>query len=354
MAVAVSDFIEGLTPGTGAKTKGQYLETIREIFAKNLERQTFLGMAEKVPFKQYQGNIIMQNRLDAMKRVTLPLNNKYSDGQTLNRQTISAKNIELEYWLYGSFVEYTKWLKMTQDNKIEPITFVNISKNGVESVEAITREYLVKGAKVFSDKDTFTFAGCPCSLWRGVGGSVAAGSLTTANGIPNLADIIDITTDIKMKNGQDVTVVMSQYQANYLAMNDTNWKNFMNAIYNGQKNGSPIKTGRFDVDYMGCHFQIMQDYIGENIGIEETPIIVEDMFIMAKGAYRVTDSYNSFDVNVVGFDKKDLSDIYNLTKGVSWQVPFGIATVNSTMIYKIQTMYTGMPATATIFDELNV
>ena len=236
-------------------------------------------MCEKVPFMKHMGNAIKRNEFDKMKPTTLPLNNDYSDGQNLNKQTVSARNVEMKVWLYGAFVELNKWLVMTQDSKIDPITMENINQNAIESTEAKVREYLTKGDRVFQDKDTSTFSGCPCSVWVGKSGTQTASNITgTGAGGLDLGVIREIVREVQMLNGKDVQVVLSQYAADALAQTDDTWQKLVIAAYTGKGSttSNPLQTAAFNVPYMGCNFKIMQDYIAEDITAGSDTVTVDE------------------------------------------------------------------------------
>lgn len=350
--VTLTEYIDSVT----GKIKPQYMKTIKETFNRSLTDQTFLKQAKRIPVERYMGNTIKQQRFDKFKATTLPIVNKYSDGLTQNQQRISSRLIELEWWRYGSFVEWTRWLEETGDSQLAPIVLNNVRENAVESFEAMTREFLRDGAKVFSTATAFTYAGCPCSVWSGTTGSVTNGDLTgtatNGTGLPTFDMFNAMQRELKLFGAKNVRVYLSQYCADYLRA-DTGWRDAMLHAYSG-KGTSPILTGNIEVPYQGVTYVVMQDYITEDVSENSTPKIVEDLFVMCDDVLNVADMSGRFDINIITDSTKNVADPYNFIKSVSWQGDFGASIVDNSKIYKVKVMYPGMPTAETVFDQLNV
>lgn len=349
---SVSNFIDG-----NGIVRPQILETIRNRFEKDIASQTFLGLCKKEPFQLHSGNAIKRMQIDKMKPTTLPLNNAHSDGQILNKQTLGMSNVEMKVWLYGSFLELNKWLIMTQDAKIDPISLENIKQNYLESIESVVREYLTIGEKTFSDKDTFTFTGCPCNIHTGANGLEDADSIiTTGKGGLDLGLIREHARELQMKNGKDVQVVLSQYAADALAQTNETWQKLVTSAYQGKGStmANPLQSAAFNIPYMNCNFKIMQDCISEELVKGSTHTVVDNIYFIPREVIQVSDTSNTFNINTVGFDAKNINDPYNFVKSMSWQAVFGVKLTDASMVTKLQVYYDGAPLTKTVFDQLNV
>ena len=354
VGVSVSDFLDS---GAGGQIRPQFLETIKNRFQKSIAAKEFFGLCEQVPFMKHMGNTIKRNEFDKMLPTTMPLNNSQNEnGSIINKQTVSARNVEMDVWMYGAFVELSKWLILTQDGKIDPITLDYINQNAVESIEAKVREYLTLGEKVFNTATDFTFSGCPCTVHTGKSGLQTADNITSAgNGGLDLGLIRELVREVQMLNGKDVQVVMSQYAADALALTDTKWADMINSAYSGKGRtaSNPLQSAAFDVPYMNCNFKIMQDSITEDISEDSTPCVVDNIFIIPKNSIIVPNTASNYTINTVGFDAKNINDPYNFVKSISWQTIMGAKVIDNSVVYKLQTYYTGGPAAPTVFDQLN-
>lgn len=340
--------------GTGLLIKPQFLKTIHEPFERSLQKQTFLSLADTVKTQKHMGNTINQNLVSKFAVTTRQLNSQFSDGETINEHNLTSRNIKFDYWTVGAFVKMTDWSIKIGDAEVEMEALKNISRNAVESLEMKAREFLVKGSPVYADKDIYSFSdGSPCSLWTGKSGTETSSTITTTNGVPSFGAMKEIVREIQLLGGGTPTILMSTWCADYLRTNDKDWREAMKYAYSqNTSNGNPF-IGGLMVNYDGMTFKVMQDYIVTNLGSAETPKLVDNIFIIPKGAFRVNDTAKTFEVKVKGFTKNDVNDPYDFIKSMAWKSEFGAQVVDSSVIWKMSCMYDGMPASETIFDELN-